>query len=205
MKRIILIVLCGLALLACKREKTGNQSQELQNKISDSTAQNVEEKEINDWKGAYLDYMQNLDTTAYKTYATCFIDDDTIPELCLFGTSYADGSIILSQYNKKVSALKCYWSPQYIEKQGLIADGYAHGGTYGNLIYTLQNGTFKLILETKAVWNWEDAFIFYVNGEIVDTIQGNNVEDSCSIIQEQLNKMYYSKGESKALYIEDSF
>ncbi len=113
------------------------------------------------------------------------------------GSCYADGAIILSQFNDTVSALKCYWSPQYIERKGLICDGYAHGGTYGNNIYSLQYGTFQTIVETKAVWNWQDSFLFYLNGEVVDSIHGNNVEDSSIVIQEQLHKVYYSKGESK--------
>ena len=89
---------------------------------------------------------------------------------------------------------------EYIEKEGLICDGLAHGGTYGNNIYSLQNGIFHTIVETIAVWNMqEDSFLFYLNGEVVDSIHGNNVEDSCIVIQEQLHKVYYSKGESKSV------
>ena len=153
-----------------------------------------------DWRYEYFDYIkQNIDTFAYKTFTLCYVDNDTIPEVCLIGSCYADGAILLSQYNGVVSALECYWSPQYIEKKGLICDGYAHGGTYGNNIYSLQYGTFQTIVETKAVWNWQDSFLFYLNGEVVDSIHGNNVEDSCIVIQEQLNNVYYSKGESKSI------
>lgn len=153
-----------------------------------------------DWRHVYFDYIkQNIDTSAYKTFTLCYLDNDTIPEVCLMGSCYADGAILLSQYNGVVSALKCYWSPQYIERKGLISDGYAHSGTYGNNIYSLQYGTFQTIVETKAVWNWQDSFIFYLNDEVVDSIHGNNVEDSCIVIQEQLNNVYYSKGESKSI------
>ena len=153
-----------------------------------------------DWQHVYFDYIkQNIDTSAYKSFTLCYVDNDTIPEVCLMGSCYADGAILLSQYNGVVSALECYWSPQYIEKKGLICDGYAHSGTYGNNIYSLQNGTFHTIVETKAVWNMQDSFLFYLNGEVVDSIHGNNVEDSSIVIQEQLNKVYYSKGESKSI------
>ena len=155
-------------------------------------------KVLHDWRHVYFDYIkQNIDTSAYKSYTLCYVDDDKIPEVCLIGSCYADGVIILSQFNGVVSALKCYRSPQYIERKGLICDGYAHGGTYGNNIYSLQYGTFQTIVETKAVWNWQDSFLFYLNGEVVDSIHGNNVEDSSIVIQEQLHKVYYSKGESK--------
>ena len=151
-----------------------------------------------DWQHVYFDYIkQNIDTSAYKIFTLCYVDNDTIPEVCLMGSCYADGAILLSQYNSTVSALKCYRSPQYIERKGLICDGYAHGGTYGNNIYSLQYGTFQTIVETKSVWNWQDSFLFYLNGEVVDSIHGNNVEDSSIVIQEQLHKVYYSKGESK--------
>lgn len=151
-----------------------------------------------DWQHVYFDYIkQNIDTSAYKSFTLCYVDDDKIPEVCLIGSCYADGVIILSQFNGVVSALKCYRSPQYIERKGLICDGYAHGGTYGSDVYSLQNGTFHTIVETKTVWNWQDSFLFYLNGEVVDSIHGNNVEDSSIVIQEQLNQVYYSKGESK--------
>ena len=155
-------------------------------------------KVLHDWRYVYFDYIkQNIDTSAYKTFTLCYVDNDTIPEVCLMGSCYADGVIILSQFNGTVTALKCYRSPEYIERKGLICDGYAHGGTYGNDVYSLQNGTFHTIVETKAVWNWQDSFLFYLNGEVVDSIHGNNVEDSSIVIQEQLHKVYYTKGESK--------
>ena len=154
-----------------------------------------------DWQHVYFNYIkQNIDTSAYKTFTLCYVDNDTIPEVCLMGSCYADGAIILSQFNDTVSALECFWSPQYIERKGLICDGYAHGGTYGNNIYSLQNGIFHTIVETIAVWNMqEDSFLFYLNGKVVDSIHGNNVEDSSIVIQEQLNQVYYSKGESKSV------
>ena len=52
-----------------------------------------------DWMSIYENYIyDNIDTTVYLTISTCYVDDDSIPELCLFGTCYFEGSIILSQY-----------------------------------------------------------------------------------------------------------
>lgn len=160
-----------------------------------------------DWSKRYATYINdNVDTTVYKKYSVCYIDDDDIPELCLFGSCFADGAIILSQFNGKVTQRGCNSSPYYIERSGLIDNGYAHNGLYGDQILQLKDGAFEDKLCAEAVWHEGDskhpAYFFYkINDQVIDTIYGEDVnEESCQQMNDAIKQAYSSKGNSKALY-----
>ena len=160
------------------------------------------------WMETYSKYIHDsIDAQAYKSYTLCYVDNDTIPELCIMGTSYADGALILSQHKGKCSCLKCHWSPYYIERSGLINDGWAHSGSFGNCIYALTSDGFQKRITTEAIWHdndiataTDDYFVFWIDGIAIDTIKGNNDEDAynqCKKVKSELDKLYYSQGESK--------
>lgn len=156
------------------------------------------------WMNYYTSYInENIDTSAYTKSFLCYIDDDDIPELCLFGTCFGEGAIILSQYKGDVSEYISYWSPHYIERSGLIDNGYAHHGSYGDHIIQLKNGIFKEILHTEAIWHdgTPPYFVYIINEQVVDTLYGaDKDEDSCPQIIEAVNQAYFSKGKSLDIY-----
>jgi hypothetical protein len=156
------------------------------------------------WMSYYTSYINdNIDTSAYTKSFLCYIDDDDIPELCLFGTCFGEGAIILSQYKGDVSEYISYWSPHYIERSGLIDNGYGHHGSYGDHIIQLKNGIFKEILHTEAIWHdgTPPYFVYTINEKVIDTLYGaDKDEDSCPQIIEAVNQAYFSKGMSLDIY-----
>jgi len=235
-KSLIVVVVMVLALVSCKN---GNQNlqdkdtpdynvdcfeEEAGGEYGDSATIKVSatlpEKYIHtEWIKTYSKYiLDNIDTSVYQTIGVCYINDDEIPELCLYGQSFADGAMILSQHKGVVKRYSSYWSPQYIERSGLIDNGYAHSGTYGDYIVKLEKGDFKVLLHTEAVWHStnEPYFVYSINERIVDTIHGKNAnEESCPAVNNAIQRLYSSKGNSllisdspqgvyctKALYIE---
>ena len=163
---------------------------------------NIDKNE--DWMSIYENYIyDNIDTTVYITISTCYVDDDSIPELCLFGTCYFEGSIILSQYAGTVTQHQCYWSPHYIERSGLIDDGYAKYGHYGDHILELNKGVFTEILHTEAVWHDANPpyFVYTINGQVIETLYGEDAnEESCQKLIDTVNQVYHSKGTSLLMY-----
>lgn len=166
-----------------------------------------------DWMRVYADYICDSIHRNYQSFAICYIDNDDIPELCLYGLSFGDGAIILSQQNGVVSQYRSYWSPQYIERKGLIDDGYAHTGTGGDNIIKLENGEFKVVLRTKMIWKSEykkdgedydnQYFVYFINDNIVDLIFGKDADyDSSKVVEDAIKREYSSHGTSK--HISDS-
>ena len=163
-----------------------------------------------DWMKVYAEYILDSINRNYQSFVICYIDNDDIPELCLYGLSYGDGAIILSQKNGVVSRYRSYWTPQYIERKGLIDDGYAHGGTGGDNIVKLVNGEFKVVLQTEMIWKSEykkdgedydnQYFVYFINGNIVDIIFGKDADwDSSKILEDAIDRVYSSKGTSKLI------
>ena len=177
MKKLAIIILCSIILVACNNPEDNYMSR-------------------------YEKYIkENIDTSAYFRHNLCYIDDDSIPELCLMSQCDAEGTIILSQHNGKVTQRDCNIYPYYIERSGLINDGYVHHGHYDNQIVKLQDGTFTDVLLTQATWSYDHRyFVYSVNNQIIDTLYGDEVnEESCPIINEVLHQTYYSKGKSRGV------
>lgn len=158
-----------------------------------------------DWMRVYADYICDSIHRNYQSFAICYIDNDDIPELCLYGLSFGDGAIILSQQNGVVSHYRSYWSPQYIERKGFIDDGYSYGGTGGDNIVKLENGEFQVVLQTQSVFHYgtdtcDQYFEYWINDELVDKIFGKNADyGSSKILEDAIKKEYSSKGSSIAI------
>lgn len=166
-----------------------------------------------DWMRVYAEYILDSIHRNYQRFAICYIDNDDIPELCLYGLGFGDGAIILSQQNGVVSHYRSYWSPQYIERKGFIDDGYSYGGTGGDNIVKLENGEFKVVLRTKMIWKSEykkdgedydnQYFVYFINDNIVDLIFGKDADyDSSKVVEDAIKREYSSHGTSK--HISDS-
>ncbi len=158
-----------------------------------------------DWMRVYADYILDSIHRNYQSFAICYIDNDDIPELCLYGLGFGDGAIILSQQNGVVSHYRSYWSPQYIERKGFIDDGYSYGGTGGDNIVKLVNGEFQVVLQTQSVFHYgtdtcDQYFEYWINDELVDKIFGKNADyGSSKILEDVIKNKYSSKGSSIAI------
>lgn len=223
MRRNTLILYIGLilALVSCKNSNTNLDAVDTTDYCVDCLEEEVgtgyggsatinanatlPEKYYNtEWIKVYSKFiLDSVDTSAYKKFVICHIDDDEIPELCIYGRSLAEGAMILSQHKGIVSRYWSNWNPQYIERSGLIYNGYAHIGTYRDYIVKLEKGTFREILHTEAVWhNTDDPyFVYLINEKVVDTIHGENVdEESCALVNNALQREYATKGTSLPIY-----
>ena len=202
MKNMIVSLFCLFLLAACDNHHNANARVDaLEEEVAHVNRDTIV---INDIYAAYIN--ENIDTSVYQKCSVCYIDNDTIPELCLFGSCFADGAIILSQHNGVVTRRDCNWSPHYIEQSGLIDDGYAHSGLYGDKIIRLKDGMFEEILCTEAIWHEGDTdhpsfFVYMINGKVVDTIYGEEVnEGSCPKMNDAIKQVYSSKGASKPIF-----
>ncbi len=202
MKKLIIIVFCALLLAACDNQHSVSAGGDT---IEDEVTQVKRDMiVIKDNYAAYIN--ENIDTSVYQKCSICFIDNDTIPELCLIGSCFADGAIILSLNNGVVTRRDCNWSPHYIERSGLIDDSYAHSGIYGDKIIRLKDGMFEELLCAEAVWHEGEAshpayFVYTINGRVVDTLYGEEVnEESCPKMNDAIKQEYSSKGTSKPIF-----
>ena len=152
------------------------------------------------WMKVYSKYIvANIDTSAYQEFIICYIDNDTVPELCLEGTCWADGNLILTQQNGIVYSYKTAFCPEYILKGGLILDGWSHGGSHGTNIVKLTNGSFKEILHTEVAEPspTRDFWTYYINGKLIASLSGDTIDElSCTRINNAIEQAYYSKGRS---------
>ena len=229
-RTLLISTLLSLALLSCNERTSHNENNTTDNRADSIKVVSQNKDDIHDlcadcteltdtipseymhfeWMRVYAEYILDSIDRNYQRFVICYIDNDDTPELCLYGLSYGDGAVILSQHNGIVSQYRSYWSPQYIEREALIDDGYAHGGTGGDNIIKLENGEFKVVLRTKMIWKSEykkdgedydnQYFVYFINDNIVDLIFGKDADyDSSKVVEDAIKKEYSSKGSSIAI------
>lgn len=187
-----------------------------------------------DWMQLYIQYIEknfneedgiwtmNKGEESFdcRYWSIANVDNDTIPELLLYGGCLASGSIILTQYNGKV-----YVSPKggfmFIDgANGLIHSQGAHSDETWGAVYEMDKGLFvekcsyycftnyydtnevgKYGLDKENINNWlmDDGTVgisgIILNGKLVDASYGirNWSYDELKITMDSL---YYSKGRS---------
>lgn len=217
----IISVILSLSLLSCNERTNHNENSTTDNRTDNIEVVNRNENDEqdlcadctelqdtipseylhSDWMRVYADYIHDSIHRNYQSFAICYIDNDDIPELCLYGLGFGDGAII----NGVVSHYRSYWSPQYIERKGFIDDGYSYGGTGGDNIVKLENGEFQVVLQTQSVFHYgsdtcDQYFEYWINDELVDKILGKDADyGSSKILEDVIKKKYSSKGSSIAI------
>ncbi|MBR4452975.1 MAG: hypothetical protein IKS33_01810 [Bacteroidales bacterium] len=211
--KIIMIVFVLFTLVSCNRYQTNNdKTDNFANfpkekvgkghgdltKIKDSDA--IHQKYLcTNYMKVYSKYIvESIDTSAYRNFYICYIDNDTVPELCLDGTCWADGCVILTQQDGIVYSYKtCVW-PAYILKGGLILNECSHTGSHENSIVKLTNGTFKEILHTEVLEPvpGRDFWTYYINDKLILSLSEDTGGFSCARIDNAIDQAYYSKGRS---------
>lgn len=157
-----------------------------------------------------------------RYWSLACVDNDTIPEMLLYGGCWASGTIILTQYSGRV-----YESPngyfEFIEGgNGLLHSKWAHHDDIYGEVYEMSNGHFvKKVtyecftnyfdttaidwygLDRKNMTNWlmEDGTIgisgIEINEKVVDVNYGYYYW-SVDKLKPILDSLYYSRGSSIA-------
>lgn len=153
-----------------------------------------------DWMQRYVQYIEqnfefggvgegllfgDIDGVPFdcENWTMAYVDNDTIPELLLYGGCWASGSIILTQHGGKVFA-----SPQgrfsYIKgADGLLHSRWEHSDDIWGELYEMKNGKFTEIanyslntdfIDTSKVGNYgltlDSLKCHYAGGEIGDSV-----------------------------------
>ena len=82
MKELIIIAFCALLLAACDNNHNVNAGGDTLEEVVTNVKRDT--IVINDNYAAYIN--ENINTSVYQKCCICYINDDTIPELCLFGS-----------------------------------------------------------------------------------------------------------------------
>ena len=135
-----------------------------------------------DWMQKYVEYARGRDAfytderimDAWQRWGLAYIDNDTIPEMILYGCE-ATGCKVLTIYDGKVSEWNSWrCGVSYIPKSGLINNEDGSMGHYYDRIVKLENGEYTLVYMTNY---YED--VDYVDSNYV-YYQGNKYSISDS-------------------------
>ena len=213
MKRLFIIGLCALAFISCtnKRHQNASESQEelqewyynvLLNGTSDTTTATPDYAYSTDWMQRYVQYIEqyfelgganggllfgNIDGDPFdcEKWTMAYVDNDTIPELLLYGGCWASGAIILTQYDGEVYASpRGYFS--YIKGAGgLLHSRCERCEDIWGGIYEMKDGKFTEIasyslntdfVDTSKVGDYgltlDSLKCQYAGGEIGDSVVG---------------------------------
>ena len=170
MKRLLIIGLCALAFISCtnKGHQNDNENQEELREWYDNVLLNGEHDTTTtipayvyatDWMLRYVQYIEqnfelrggllfgDIDGDPFdcEKWTMAYVDNDTIPELLLYGGCWASGVIILTQYGGEVYASpRGYFS--YIKGAGgLLHSRCERSEDIWGGIYEMKNGKFTEI------------------------------------------------------------
>ncbi len=157
-------------------------------------------KEFEDWKAAYLAYLDALESADRYTYSLIYVDEDEIPELMLDRGYEAGGCFILTYHDGILDG----WQSRrlnvtYIEKGNLICNSDGNMGHYYDNIYTIQEGKWCFV----EGGHWGDGpdgiqfdenenyiEVYYWNGENEDVNWWSGEEMSREEYESHLNSVY---------------
>lgn len=100
------------------------------------------------WRQAYIDFLYNRDPGQWAGFAFIWLDDDEIPELVEIGNSQTDSCAIVSYAGGALQELQLSQpSFTYIERGGLLCSSGENKNRSCDLVYSLADGTLKLVGE----------------------------------------------------------
>ena len=155
-----------LGIAAGNRENCGHNSYERPEML-------VILKEFEDWKAAYLFYLESLESADRYTYSLIYVNEDEIPELAV-NTGVEVGNIYIMTFHDGVLDK---WHPArsnvtYIEKGNLICNSDGHMGHYYDNVYTIQDGKWCFV-EGGDWGDGPDGVQFDENGNYMEVFYWN--------------------------------
>jgi len=137
-------------------------------------------KKDDDWKTAYVDYLENVsDTEGQQGYTLIYLDNDDIPELVEVGKSeasgvrivnYSDGSVHVNGLNR------LYFT--YIEGKNLLCNSDGLMDSYYDYIYSIVDGELTLVAQGHYGAKDETGLRFDKNGMPIYTYDWNGEDVS---------------------------
>ncbi len=122
----------------------------------------------NDWRAAYVKYLEDFGETAEGcTYSLIYVDEDEIPELVIDTGFEAGGCRILTYHEKIVDVLqtgRLYFD--YIEKGNLLCNSDGHMRYYFDCVFTIEDGKWVCVGEGEY-GDSEDGVQFDENGDFI--------------------------------------
>jgi len=161
----ICLVFLSSSLCACQKK------QALDNSSTWDLTNTSETDNISQWKGAYLDFIENK-KNSYLSYALVYIDGDNIPELYLSGIDEATGDSICAYKNGTIieQPLHRIGGGWYIEKSGNIANQNGHMGQKHTHVYKLVEEGFVQTFEALFSERINDEYKPYYEYSIGDEL-----------------------------------
>lgn len=210
MKRTWIIILGFLALISCHNTSQQNdtKSQEdleswfdtvFTNAVIDTTTIVPDYAFSTNWMQRYIQYIDKnfeyrgdmlfsydtVESFDCRYWTLVYVDNDTIPELFLWGGCWVSGSIILTQYNGKVYASPNGYFTYIKGANGLLHSQWKHGDDVWGEVYEMRKGEFTEIasynlntdlVDTSDVSNYglilDSRKSHYAGGEIGDIVVG---------------------------------
>ena len=136
------------------------------------------DNELSNWQKLYIDFIKkNTVDEATECYLIC-VDDDEIPELVIIRGCMADGSVIATVYNDKLSSLELWPDGlNYASRKNLLVDSGGRMGDFYDSVYKIKKGKFVIIgkgtygIEDESVYdmiddyeNLEKYYVYHWNG-----------------------------------------
>ena len=101
-----------------------------------------------EWKDAYIDYINNNSSSRNIGYDLIYLDNDNIPEIIEIGDCEATGRRVVVYNSGSVESTQLRrLGYSYIERDGLLCNTDGHMGYYFDIVYSLKNGELTMIDE----------------------------------------------------------
>lgn len=137
-------------------------------------------KKSDDWKTAYVDYLEHVsDTEGQQGYTLIYLDNDDIPELVEVGKSEASGVRIVNYSNGSVHVNglnRLYFT--YIEGKNLLCNSDGLMDSYYDYIYSIVDGELTLVAQGHYGAKDETGLRFDKNGMPIYTYDWNGEDVS---------------------------
>lgn len=147
-----------------------------------------------DWKKAYVDYLEQVsDTEGQQGYTLIYLDKDDIPELVEVGKSeatgvrivnYADGSVHVNGLNR------LYFT--YIEGKNLLCNSDGVMDSYYDYIYSIVDGELTLVAQGHYGAKDGTSLRFDKDGMPIYTYDWNGEDVSAEEYKADFEKVYDS-------------
>ena len=101
-----------------------------------------------EWKDAYIDYLNDNSSSRNIGYDLIYLDNDNIPEIIEIGDCEATGCrVVVYNSGSAESTQLRRLGYSYIERDGLLCNTDGHMGYYFDIVYSLKNGELTMIDE----------------------------------------------------------
>lgn len=145
---------------------------------------------IEDWKLAYLVYLDEREDAACCTYTFIYVDDDDIPELVIDSGYEAGGCQILTWHDGVLDELQT-WRLEfsYIEKENLLCNSSGISEYYYDRFFSITDKKWEYV--AGGEWgNGEDGVQFDENGNFIFVYSWNGEIVGEAEYRARLNAVY---------------